>query len=852
MAGRSSKGKMRGVLSDKVRVWWPPTQDKKKTDYSGMYWPAKVVKQTSEGYEVQYDNGDKEMVLSEHVSPFNPPFKFGEEGCSLQVGEFCEVFNGSKSDPAAWVGKIKKVNKKTTTVSYPFHDAPDEQVKPELLRRARVYDAQTRQWSLVTPNQEWKDGEVSSPVELEQCDEETLAAILGTHAKVLVNKRANVSSPVGGRVSSMKQQAEAAGSSKKEASASAAATTRRTRKAVSDEQTGDSTRSAKKAKKLQSAVPGFPTGLPMGLPASPGGTPVSGYITHHVEGLGPVLVPLSSVLAGATSHLPPHITAALQSLVPGGSAPSQQADPPMPPIPTGPTASQLFQQAAVSQLLQQATAAAAAQPQPNQASGSHMLQTATSPWPATAVARPAASVAPAGASLAALVPHVPQVVPHMHPAVAAAIAASAAAPKSEAAAPSAVAAPSSPQTKAQAAASLIEAGTSGDGQEELGPGGDKKKRMRKKKDPAAPKKALTAYLVFINGKRDQVVKEHPEADLKDQVRLLAALWRQISPADREACVAIASADRDRYALEKAKYEETLKQEAPTSPPPVASPQDPTTAVTLAEGVTSPNGKKRKDHDAPKRPRTAYILFSMEFRKTLDSNINFNDGTKLAAEAWKKATEEERAPHVAAAEQEKEVYEKLSAEYTSKKDADVAAAEAEALARQPLTSEAVQSEMAEPSSMAEAPSLPAAPVPAPAPAAAGAPETVHYTMGPDEGVLQELDLAKAKSCLTRAGFQSPVYYMLVDVWRSGSEKLPDAIRSYKTHVASRRAKPDWKGFVIGIFGLDIITPLLSKRSGAAEASALPAEAAALPAEAAALLAEAETAVPAAADADDVTD
>lgn len=51
-----------------------------------MYWPAKVVKHTSEGYEVQYDNGDKEMVLSENVSPFNLPFKFGEEGCALQVG----------------------------------------------------------------------------------------------------------------------------------------------------------------------------------------------------------------------------------------------------------------------------------------------------------------------------------------------------------------------------------------------------------------------------------------------------------------------------------------------------------------------------------------------------------------------------------------------------------------------------------------------------------------------------------------------------------------------------------------------------------------------------------------------
>ncbi|KAA6417153.1 MAG: hypothetical protein FRX49_12908 [Trebouxia sp. A1-2] len=582
----------------------------------------------------------------------------------------------------------------------------------------------------------------------------------------------------------------------------------------------------------KAAVPGFPTGLPMGLPAPTGGTPVSGYITHHVEGLGPVLVPLSSVLAGATSALPPHITAALQSLAPGGCAPPQHADPPLPPVPQGPTASQLFQNATVSQLLQQATAAAKAQPQPYQASGSHMPPAATFPWPATAVAGPAASAAPSGASLAALVPHVPQVAPHVHPAVAAAIAA-AAGPKSEATAPSAVAAPPRPDPQAKAAASLVEAGTSGDGQEELGPSGDKKRRSRRKKDPH-PQKPLTPTWHQWQENQSQ---GHPEANLRP-VRLLAALWRQISPADREACVAIASADRDRYALEKAKYEETLKQEAPTSPPPVASPQDP----TMAEGVTPLNGKKRKDHDAPKRPRTAYILFSMEFRKTLDSNINFNDGTKLAAEAWKKATEEERAPHVAAAEQEKEVYEKLSAEYTSKKDADVAAAEAEALASRALTSQveampsarAVQAEMAEPNSMPEAPSLPAAPPSAPA--AAAAPETVHCTMGPDEGVLQELDLAKAKSCLTRAGFQSPVYYMLVDVWRSGSDKLPDAIRSYKTHVASRKAKPDWKGFVIGIFGLDVITPMLSKRSGAAEATALPAEAEA----------------PAAADADDVTD
>ena len=35
---------------------------------------------------------------------------------------------------------------------------------------------------------------------------------------------------------------------------------------------------------LQVAVPGISAGLPMGMPSSPGGTPIGGYITHHVPG----------------------------------------------------------------------------------------------------------------------------------------------------------------------------------------------------------------------------------------------------------------------------------------------------------------------------------------------------------------------------------------------------------------------------------------------------------------------------------------------------------------------------------------------------------------------------------------
>ena len=76
-------------------------------------------------------------------------------------------------------------------VSFPFHDAEDDWIKvglglgnaavlpspqcslstkaklvtvlqPEHLRRARVYDTHTKQWSLITPAQTWRDGEVEA------------------------------------------------------------------------------------------------------------------------------------------------------------------------------------------------------------------------------------------------------------------------------------------------------------------------------------------------------------------------------------------------------------------------------------------------------------------------------------------------------------------------------------------------------------------------------------------------------------------------------------------------------------------------------------------------------------------
>ncbi|GMH33967.1 hypothetical protein BSKO_01801 [Bryopsis sp. KO-2023] len=151
----------------KVRVWWPPTKDKRKTDFGGAYWPAKVTEQSEGGFHVEYDNGDTEVVDAENVSPASVPVDFGEESVRLQVGEYCEVFNDSKTDPAAWLARVQKVGRGRYTIEFPFHDSQDEVIEEERIRRARVYDEETRAWKLISPAQEWEEGEVTSPLELE-------------------------------------------------------------------------------------------------------------------------------------------------------------------------------------------------------------------------------------------------------------------------------------------------------------------------------------------------------------------------------------------------------------------------------------------------------------------------------------------------------------------------------------------------------------------------------------------------------------------------------------------------------------------------------------------------------------
>jgi len=61
-----------------------------------------------------------------------------------------------------------------TRTAWSVADGPEHLLLLQLalVRRARVWDEHALRWNYVRPGQEWDDGEVTSPTELEQCRNE--------------------------------------------------------------------------------------------------------------------------------------------------------------------------------------------------------------------------------------------------------------------------------------------------------------------------------------------------------------------------------------------------------------------------------------------------------------------------------------------------------------------------------------------------------------------------------------------------------------------------------------------------------------------------------------------------------
>jgi len=382
---------------------------------------------------------------------------------------------------------------------------------------------------------------------------------------------------------------------------------------------------------------------------------------------------------------------------------------------------------------------------------------------------------------------------------------------------------------------------------------------KKKKDPNAPKKAMSAFEAFKAQARDGLMAANDGMLPKEANARLKEMWDQMGDEEKGPYKNAAKEDKERFNKEM----ETYHPDGEDGEHPAK------------------RRKRERDPDAPVKAKTAYILFIVDYRKQLGKTVEFNEATKLCAEAWKNAPEHIKDHYKQLALQEKFQYERKKADYEAKKMAEAAAAMKAAAAavpqqpvvqlgsnmlqqvpmqmgqnqamsppQMPVATAAFPAEMAAllsagqsdkpavaptPPGMVAAPGT-ASPFAAVGPAAmlpegamipspvvtAPAPVMVTASTGPlvtspvaaqgpaGSGVLVDqcddlnetlsrLDMQKVKDALKRY-YTPEAYMLLLDAWRRESVKVQDAIMSYKSHVADH-TRPDWRAFMVRIFGLE---------------------------------------------------
>jgi len=91
-----------------------------------------------------------------------------------------------------------------------------------------------------------------------------------------------------------------------------------------------------------------------------------------------------------------------------------------------------------------------------------------------------------------------------------------------------------------------------------------RKRKRAKKDPNAPKRALSAFFFFSQVKRQGVSQGHPEWKVGSVAQELGRQWKDLTETEKKKYEEMAQRDKGRYEIEMRDYKASTGQPAKKS------------------------------------------------------------------------------------------------------------------------------------------------------------------------------------------------------------------------------------------------------------------------------------------------
>lgn len=183
--------------------------------------------------------------------------------------------------------------------------------------------------------------------------------------------------------------------------------------------------------------------------------------------------------------------------------------------------------------------------------------------------------------------------------------------------------------------------------------GKKRRRRTKEKDPNAPKRPRSAYILFCSERRNDAKAIQPDAGATDILKLLGQMWQQLTPEEKVPWVEKAEMDKQRY-----------KQEMMHYVPPVR-----------------PKGKKKRDPSAPKRACSAYIFFGAAIRDQIKADMPDAKNTDILRETgarWQKLSDADRQIYQQQAAADRARYEREIVSYNVQQQARQQAAQQQAV------------------------------------------------------------------------------------------------------------------------------------------------------------------------------
>lgn len=165
-------------------------------------------------------------------------------------------------------------------------------------------------------------------------------------------------------------------------------------------------------------------------------------------------------------------------------------------------------------------------------------------------------------------------------------------------------------------------------------------------DPSRPKGKITAYAFFIRHKHEVKDAAMSSLPFSEFSKKCSTEWKESSEEQRQPFLDQATMDKERFDRE--------------------------TSVWKANGgQTRERAKKRatKDVNEPKKPQTAFFLFSQEYRdqiKTNNPDFKVTDVARELGRMWREANDETKSYFAKSAEEKKAEYKKEMEEYTHNK------------------------------------------------------------------------------------------------------------------------------------------------------------------------------------------